>query len=86
MQEFEDQLRRTFSVLLLREMVIKMANRTWTIPIQDLQLSAKPFAEFIAALDLEPFDYLMIAMLPTAQFTVTVFNAHNDSERLYPWF
>lgn len=67
-------------------MVIKMANRSWTIPIEGFQLAVKPFNEFFATLDLELFGYLMVTVLPTGQFTVIVFHAHNDSERLYDWF
>ncbi|KAI8547015.1 hypothetical protein RHMOL_Rhmol07G0163500 [Rhododendron molle] len=63
--EFETQLEHAFNVLGLEHMVINIANRTWLIPIHNLHLNAEAFNEFLAVLDLQLFDYLMLTMLPT---------------------
>ncbi|KAF7138150.1 hypothetical protein RHSIM_Rhsim07G0135100 [Rhododendron simsii] len=84
--EFETRLEHAFNVLGLEQMVINMANRTWLIPIHNLHLNAEAFNEFLAVLDLQRFDYLMLTMLPTVQFVVIVFHGYNDSEKLYDWF
>ncbi|KAG5540258.1 hypothetical protein RHGRI_020477 [Rhododendron griersonianum] len=59
------RLEHAFNVLGLEQMVINMANRTWLIPIHNLHLNAEAFNEFLAVLDLQLFDYLMLTMLPT---------------------
>lgn len=65
---------------------MRMANRTWTIPIENLYLNVEAFNQFVDALNLQFLDYLMVAMLPTVKFRVVVFHGHNDSERIYDWF
>ncbi|KAG5553924.1 hypothetical protein RHGRI_011704 [Rhododendron griersonianum] len=84
--EFETRLEQAFEVLGLEQIVIRMANRTWTIPIENLYLNVEAFNQFVDALNLQFLDYLMVAMLPTVKFRVVVFHGQNDSERIYDWF
>ncbi|KAF7152354.1 hypothetical protein RHSIM_Rhsim01G0171000 [Rhododendron simsii] len=70
----------------LEQMVIRMANRTWTIPIENLYLNVEAFNQFVDAPNLQFLDYLMVLVLHTVIFEVVIFHGHNDSERIYNWF
>lgn len=70
----------------LEEMVIRMGNRAWAVPIDDLHLDAQRFADFIGVLQLEFLDYLVVIMLPTAKFRVVVICEDVDVEKLYAWY
>ncbi|KAI8527666.1 hypothetical protein RHMOL_Rhmol12G0093600 [Rhododendron molle] len=67
-------------------MEIRMADRIWTIPVNNMRLEVLAFNEFVADLNLKFLDYLVVAMLHTVEFRVVVLHGDNDSERLYNWF
>ncbi|KAG5516518.1 hypothetical protein RHGRI_037286 [Rhododendron griersonianum] len=48
--EFKVRLKEVFRVYNLEEMVIKMANRTCAVPIDNLHLDAQTFIDFLAVL------------------------------------
>ncbi|KAG5531870.1 hypothetical protein RHGRI_026471 [Rhododendron griersonianum] len=56
--EFELRRKEVFWVYDREEMVIRMGNRAWAVPIDDLHLDAQRFAHFIGVLQLEFPDYL----------------------------
>ncbi|KAF7130084.1 hypothetical protein RHSIM_Rhsim10G0016200 [Rhododendron simsii] len=85
-QEFELQLKEVLRVYDLGEMVIRMGNRAWAVPINDLHLDAQRFADFIGVLQLEFLDCLLVIMLPTAKFRVVVVREDVDVEKLYAWY
>lgn len=67
-------------------MVIKLSDRVWNVPINDLELDAEVFGQFLAALDLDFLSYLLTIMLPTLEFRVVVFPMAEEIERIYSWF
>lgn len=73
-------------MLLLEQMVVRMANRTWTIRILDYKLSMQQFNQFAVALHLQFLNHVMVTMLPTVEFVVIVIDGRYDSERVYDWF
>ncbi|KAG5530230.1 hypothetical protein RHGRI_030564 [Rhododendron griersonianum] len=86
--EFELHLKQVFQIYDIEEMVIRMADRTWTVSIHDLHLDAEIFNYFVAALRLEFLDYLLVVMLPNLQFRIIVldvplvqFNILQNSEK-----
>ncbi|KAG5524322.1 hypothetical protein RHGRI_031107 [Rhododendron griersonianum] len=46
--EFEVCLKEVFRIYDLEEMIIRMADRTWTVAIDDLHLDAQTFSNFVA--------------------------------------
>ncbi|KAG5521715.1 hypothetical protein RHGRI_034062 [Rhododendron griersonianum] len=66
--EFELRLKQVFCIYDIEEMVIRMADRVWTVPIDDLCLDAQIFSNFVAALQLQFLDYLLVIMLSTVEF------------------
>ncbi|KAI8543778.1 hypothetical protein RHMOL_Rhmol08G0244800 [Rhododendron molle] len=81
--DFEVRLKEAFQEFDLEEMVIKMGHRVWNVPINDLQLDAEVFDEFLDALDLSYLDFLLVLMLPTLEFQVVVFPMDYDVDRIY---
>lgn len=73
-------------MLDLEQMVVKMANRTWIIPIQDLRLNVDAFNQLAASLHVQFLNHIMFVMLPTVEFRMIVFDGRYDSERIYDWF
>ncbi|XP_058225519.1 uncharacterized protein LOC131334497 [Rhododendron vialii] len=69
--EFETRLEQAFEVLGLEQMMIRMANRSWTIPIENLYLNVEAFNQFVDASSLQFLDYLMVPVLPTVIFRDT---------------
>lgn len=63
-----------------------MANRTCAVPIDNLYLDAQTNTDFLAVLQLEFLDYLVVIMLPTAEFHVVVIREDTDVEKLYVWY
>ncbi|KAF7129346.1 hypothetical protein RHSIM_Rhsim10G0059000 [Rhododendron simsii] len=84
--ECEALLNEVFHVFDLEDMVIHMADRTWEIKIQDLKLDVAEFEQFWSALNMQLLDYLLIIMLPNAEFQVIVFDTDNEIEKMYAWF
>ncbi|KAI8539754.1 hypothetical protein RHMOL_Rhmol09G0207500 [Rhododendron molle] len=84
--EFETHLKHIFKMLVLEQMVIRMAARTWTISIQGLHLNIDAFNKFAASLNSQFLNHIMVVMLPTVEFCVIVFDGRYDSERIYTWF
>ncbi|XP_058198693.1 uncharacterized protein LOC131314204 [Rhododendron vialii] len=82
----ETRLRYVFRMLALEQMVVKMADRTWIIPIQDLRLNVDAFNQLAASLHVQCLNHIMFVMLPTIEFRVIVFDGRYDSERIYDWF
>ncbi|KAI8572005.1 hypothetical protein RHMOL_Rhmol01G0165100 [Rhododendron molle] len=85
-QECEARLNEGFHVFDLEDMVIHMACSTWEIKIQDLKVDVAEFDQFWAALNMELLDYLLIIILPNAEFQVNVFNTNDEIENIYAWF
>lgn len=75
-----------FEVFDLEDMIIHMGNRTWEVAIQNLKLDVDEFNEFWNALNMELLDYILIIMLPTAEFYAVVFDTSNEAEKVYSWF
>ncbi|KAG5556703.1 hypothetical protein RHGRI_007093 [Rhododendron griersonianum] len=67
-KEFELRLKQVFCIYDIEEMVFRMANQVWTVPIDDLCLDAQIFSNFVAALQLQFLDYLLVIMLSTVEF------------------
>ncbi|XP_058190177.1 uncharacterized protein LOC131307591 [Rhododendron vialii] len=84
--ECEARLNEVFHTFDLEDMVIHMADRTWEIKIQDLKLDVTEFDQFWSALNMPLLDYLLIIMLPNAEFQVIVFDTDNEIEKIYTWF
>ncbi|KAI8567947.1 hypothetical protein RHMOL_Rhmol02G0160700 [Rhododendron molle] len=84
--ECEAHLNEVFGVFALEDIVIHMANRTWEIKVQDLKLDVTEFDQFWHALDMELLDYLLIIMLPNAEFQVIVFDTSDEIEKICAWF
>ncbi|KAI8531347.1 hypothetical protein RHMOL_Rhmol11G0129500 [Rhododendron molle] len=84
--ECEARLNKVFGVFALEDIVIHMANRTWEIKVQDLKLDVTEFDQFWHALDMELLDYLLIIMLPDAEFQVIVFDTSDEIEKICAWF
>ncbi|KAG5540522.1 hypothetical protein RHGRI_020663 [Rhododendron griersonianum] len=84
--ECEARLNEVFEVFDLEDMVIHMGNRAWEVAIQNLKLDVDEFSEFWNALKMELLDYILIIMLPTAEFYVIVFDTSNEAEKVYSWF
>ncbi|KAF7127342.1 hypothetical protein RHSIM_Rhsim11G0033200 [Rhododendron simsii] len=82
----ETRLRYVFRMLAHEQMVIKMADRTWVIPIQDLRLNVDAFNQLAASLYVQCLNHIMFVMLPTIEFRVIDFDGRYDSERIYDWF
>lgn len=85
-QEFEAQLKAVFKMLSLEQLVLRMANRTWTIHIEDWKLNVQQFNQFAAALHVQFLNHVMVTMLPNIEFMVIVFDGRYDNERIYDWF
>lgn len=73
-------------MLALEQMVVKMADRTWVVPIQDLCLNVDAFSQLAASLYVQFLNHIMVVMLPAVEFWVIVFDGRYDSERIYDWF
>lgn len=86
MQECEALLNEVFRVFDLEDMVIHMADHSWEIKIQDLKLDIAEFSQFSGALNMKFLDYLLIMMLPNAEFQVVVFDTSEEIEKIYAWF
>ncbi|KAG5565708.1 hypothetical protein RHGRI_001578 [Rhododendron griersonianum] len=84
--ECEARLNEVFQVFDLEDMVIHMADRSWEIKIQNLKLDVAEFNQFWSALDMEFLDYLLIILLPNAEFQVIVFDTSDEIEKIYAWF
>ncbi|KAF7153124.1 hypothetical protein RHSIM_Rhsim01G0173400 [Rhododendron simsii] len=82
----ETRLQYVFRMLAFEQMVVKMADRTWLIPIQDLRLNVDAFNQLAASLYVQCLNHIMFVMLPTIEFRVIVFDSRYDSERIYDWF
>ncbi|KAF7129518.1 hypothetical protein RHSIM_Rhsim10G0074900 [Rhododendron simsii] len=67
-EECEARLNEVFHIFDLEDMVIHMADRPLEIAIQDLKLDVPEFDQFWAAINMELLDYLLIIMLPNAEF------------------
>lgn len=85
-QEFEAQLKAVFKMLSLEQLVLRMANRTWTIHIEDWKLNVQQFNQFAATLHVQFLNHVMVTMLPNIEFVVIVFDGRYDNERIYDWF
>lgn len=85
LQEFEGRLNFVLTDTHLKQIIIRMASRTWIIKVQDLQLNAAHFHEFILALDLCFLDYIMVIVSPAVELQVVIFDME-DAERIYGWF
>ncbi|KAG5521593.1 hypothetical protein RHGRI_033973 [Rhododendron griersonianum] len=83
--EFELRLKQVFYIYDIEEMVIRMADRVWTVPIDDLRLDAQIFSNFVATLQLQFLDYLLVIMLSTVEFRL-VMRKDVDTEKIYPCF
>ncbi|KAI8534735.1 hypothetical protein RHMOL_Rhmol10G0119700 [Rhododendron molle] len=83
--KFEVRLKKAFQEFDLEEMVIRMGDCVWNIPINDLQLDVQMFARFFVALDLSCLDFLLVLMLSTTEFRVVVFPVDCDIDRIYSW-
>ncbi|KAI8535134.1 hypothetical protein RHMOL_Rhmol10G0151900 [Rhododendron molle] len=70
--KFETHLKHIFKMLTLEQMVIRMAARTWTIPIQGLHLNIGAFNKFTASLNSQFLNHIMAVMLPTVEFHVNL--------------
>ncbi|KAF7145554.1 hypothetical protein RHSIM_Rhsim04G0025800 [Rhododendron simsii] len=77
---------QVFRIYDIEEMVIRMADWAWTVPIDDLRLDAQIFRVFVAALQLEFLDYLLVIMLSTVEFRLLVIRKDVDTEKIYPCF
>ncbi|KAG5565709.1 hypothetical protein RHGRI_001579 [Rhododendron griersonianum] len=84
--EFEARLKEAFCEFHLDEMVIKMGDYVWNIPINNLQLDVHVFDQFLSALDLSCLDFLLVLMLSTMEFRVVVFPMDYDIDIIYSWF
>ncbi|KAF7140258.1 hypothetical protein RHSIM_Rhsim06G0102400 [Rhododendron simsii] len=77
--EFEAQLKAVFKMLSLEQMVLRMANCTWTIQIEDWKLNVQQFNQFAAALHVQFLNHVMVTILPSIEFVVIVFDGRYDS-------
>ncbi|KAG5556984.1 hypothetical protein RHGRI_007288 [Rhododendron griersonianum] len=84
--DIETRLKHVFRILALEQMVVKMANRTWIVPIEDMRLNVDAFNEFVASLHVQFLNHVMVVLLPTFEFRVIVFDGRYDNERIYDWF
>lgn len=89
MQEFETRLQHAFSVLLPEQMVIKMGNRTWAIPIQDLQqnghLQPSGMEVLQNRLRLQHSDLVFVAVKDPSDIRLLVLSS-DGSEKMHFWF
>ncbi|KAG5536018.1 hypothetical protein RHGRI_023718 [Rhododendron griersonianum] len=62
-----------------------MASRIWIIAIENLQLNASHFNQFLNALELYFLDYILVIISPTLEFQIIIFDME-DVEKVYEWF
>lgn len=78
LQEFEGRLNFVLTDTHLKQIIIC----TWIIKVQDLQLNAAHFHEFILALDLCFLDYIMVTVSPAVELQVVIFDME-DAESIW---
>lgn len=85
-QGIEARLADVFEMLALEQMVLKMADQTWIVPIEGLRLNVDAFNKFAASVYVQFLNHIMVVMLPSVEFWVVIFDGRHDTERIYGWF
>lgn len=85
LRKFQDCLARFVEFFQLPEIVVKMAQKTWTITVENMRLQPLGFQEFISAIGLEYFDYIVVAVSPAFELQVVVIGTGDHQERHYEW-
>lgn len=71
--------------LNLDEVRIRMANRMWTIPRNNMSMSYPIFREFILELHLRWSDFILVAVLGNHDIRVVVIDGIENWEKNYEW-
>ncbi|KAI8567151.1 hypothetical protein RHMOL_Rhmol02G0097900 [Rhododendron molle] len=85
LEDFQHRLQAVLHDLNLEVISVRMGNRTWSISINNGHLNGAMFNQFLDALQLQLYDYVLIVILPNLDVRVVILDHANDRERIYEW-